>query len=165
MEPLEIGSKGSHVNHKVKRRCTKVIKYPYQCHLGNFEILKQALFHRFSPKERQLAYRCEFRNWRKQKNENPVEFASALRCLGRKAYPDLSVEILEIHLVDQYVMGLGSLDLVQLQHPKHLDHAVNLALKYTAICNINPDKVTKPSLLDLNENDKTNAITSIQPLE
>ena len=153
---------------KLKGEAQKLLSTLTSAQLGDFEILKQALFHRFSPKERQLAYRCEFRNRRKQKNENPVEFASALRCLGRKAYPDLSVEILEIHLVDQYVMGLGSLDLqkhVQLQHPKNLDHAVNLALEYTAICNINPDKVTKPSLLDSNENDKTNAITSLQPLE
>ena len=79
-------------------------------------------FYFFNPKERQIAYRCEFRNCRMQNNENPVEFGSALRRLGQKAYPDLSVEALEVHLIDHFVMGLGSFDLqkhVQLQHPKN----------------------------------------------
>lgn len=135
--------------------------------LSDFEILKAALLHRFNPKERQLAYRCEFRNRRRQSNENPVDFGSALRCLGRKAYPDLPVETLEVHLIDQYVMGLGSLDLqkhVQLQHPKNLDQAVNLALEYTAICNINSNKVMKPSLLESDETDKISAVASLKPL-
>lgn len=148
---------------KLKWEAQKLFSTLTLTQLSNFEILKQALLHRFNPKERQLAYRCEFRNRRRQKNENPVEFGSALIYLGRKAYPDLPVETLEVHLVDQYMMGLGSLDLqkhVQLQHPKSLDQAVNLALEYTAICNINSDKVMKPSLLT----DKITAVTSLSHL-
>lgn len=65
-------------------------------------------------------------------------------------------------------MGLGSLDLqkhVQLQHPKNLDQAVNLASEYTAICNINSNKVMKPSLLESDETDKITAVTSLKPLD
>ncbi|MEW8547224.1 MAG: hypothetical protein AB2693_27250 [Candidatus Thiodiazotropha sp.] len=153
---------------KLKGEAQKLLSTLTLIQLSDFETLKEALLHRFNPKERQLAYRCEFRNRRKQTNENPVEFGSALRCLGRKAYPDLPVETLEVHLVDQYVMGLGSLDLqkhVQLQHPKNLDQAVNLALEYTAICNVNTNKVMKPSLLDSDGTDKITAVTSLKPLE
>ena len=65
-------------------------------------------------------------------------------------------------------MGLGSFDLqkhVQLQHLKNLVQAVNLALEYTAICNVNLDKVMKSSLLDSNEEDKVTAVTSLRPLD
>lgn len=64
-------------------------------------------------------------------------------------------------------MGLGSLDLqkhVQLQHPKNLDQAVKAALEYTAICNINSNKVMKPSLLESDETDKISAVASLKPL-
>ena len=153
---------------KLKGEAQKLLSTLTLIQLSDYETLKEALLHRFNPKERQLAYWCEFRNRRRQANENPVEFGSALRGLGRKAYPDLPVETLEVHLVDQYVMGLGSLDLqkhVQLQHPKNLDQAVNLALEYTAICNVNSNKVMKPSLLDSDDTDKITAVTSLKPLE
>ena len=153
---------------KLKGEAQKLLSTLTITQLADYETLRQALVHRFNPKERQLAYRCEFRNRRRQKDENPVEFGSALRRLGRKAYPDTTVEALEVHLVDQYVMGLGSFDLqkhVQLQHPKNLEQAVNLALEYTAICNVNLDKVMKPSLLDSNEEDKVTAVTSLRPLD
>ena len=114
---------------KLKCEAQKLLRTLTIAQLVHYESLKQALIQRFNPKERQVAYRCEFRNRKRQMNENPVEFGSALRRLGRKA--------LEVLLVDQYIMGLGSFDLqkyVQLQHPKDLEQAVNLALEYTNIC-------------------------------
>lgn len=65
---------------KLKGEAQKLLSTLTLIQLSDFEILKAALLHRFNPKERQLAYRCEFRNRRRQSNENPVDFGSALRC-------------------------------------------------------------------------------------
>ena len=95
-----------------------------------------------------------------QKKENLVEFGSSLRRLGQKAYPDLSGEALEVHLVDQFVMGLGSFYLqkhVQLQHPRNLEHAVNLALEYMAVCNFN----SKSVMICSDNSDKFTAVSSL----
>ena len=60
---------------------------------------------------------------------------------------------------------MGSFDLqkhVQLQHPKNLEQAVNLAIEYTAICNNDFGKTMKPSLT---AEDQISAVTSLRPLE
>ena len=150
---------------KLKGEAQKLLSTLTQAQLVDYESLKQALIQRFNPKERQLAYRCEFRNRKRQQNENPLDFGLALRRLGQKAYPDMPGESLEVHLVEQYIGGLGSFDLqkhVQLQHPKNLEQAVNLAIEYTAICNNDFGKTMKPSLT---AEDQISAVTSLRPLE
>ena len=120
---------------KLKGEAQKLLSTLTQAQLVDSESLKQALIQRFNPKERQLAYRYEFRNRKRQQNEN---FGLALRRLSQKAYPDMTRESLEVHLVEQYIGGLGSVDLqkqVQLQHPKNLEQAVNFAIEFMAICN------------------------------
>ena len=115
---------------------------------NDYEILKATLSHRFNPQERESAYRCEFRNRRRMKNESPSDFGFALRRLSLKAFPTLSYSALETHVVDQFIAGLGAVELqkfVQFQHPKTLETAINLAIEYTAFVG-NLDKITKPAL-------------------
>ena len=160
-----LDQKARMLSMKLKCEAQKLLRTLTIAQLVHYESLKQALIQRFNHKERQVAYRCEFRNRKRQMNENPVEFGSTLRRLGRKAYPDMTVEALEVHLVDQNIMGLGSFDLqkhVQLQHPKNLEQAVNLALEYTNICSNDLGKVLKPSLDNV---DKDTAVTSLRPLD
>ena len=50
---------------KLKGEAQKLLSTLTITQLADYETLRQALVHRFNPKERQLAYRCEFRNRRR----------------------------------------------------------------------------------------------------
>ena len=136
----------------------------------DYATLKQALIQRFSPKERELTYRCEFRNRRRMKDEQCSDYGFALRRLAQRAYPNVPYLALEVQLINQFITGLGSLELekhVQFHHPKTLDEAINLAMEYTSVCG-NLDKTLKPPLektctLDTNP-DKATTVTSLTPL-
>ena len=141
---------------------------------NDYEILKTTLSHRFNPQERESAYRCEFRNRRRKKDESPSDFGFALRRLSIKAFPSLPYSALETHVVDQFIAGLGSTELqkfVQFQHPKTLEAAINLAIEYTAFVG-NLDKIVKPALDKegevtsiVNELELQTKTTSLRPLE
>lgn len=127
-----------------------------QC--NDYCALKKALTQRFNPEEREIAHRCEFKNRRRQKDEQPADFGYALQRLGRKAYPGMPYSSLEVHILDQFIMGLGCFELqkhVQFHHPKTLEQAINLATEYTAMCK-NLDRITKPNLSE--ERDTTNIV-------
>ena len=100
----------------------------------NFQLLKAALTRRYSPNERLSAYRNEFRNRKRVKTENLVEYACALRRLSTKAHPNLSPSNRETLIVDQFIFGLSHLpDIkkhVQFGHPKTLDDAIDLGVEY-----------------------------------
>ena len=75
----------------------------------NIQLLKAALTCRYSPNERLSGYRNEFRNRKRVKTENLVEYACALRCLSTKAHPNLSPIDRETLIVDQFIFGLSHL--------------------------------------------------------
>ena len=93
----------------------------------DFGYLKAALARRYSPSERESAYRHDFRNRKWKKDENLVEYGCALRRLATKAYPKLSNADIEPLVVDQFIFGMGSrTELqkhIQFGHPKTLDEA------------------------------------------
>ena len=140
----------------------------------DYTTLKNTLSQRFNPQEREIAYRCEFRNRRRNKDENPSDFGFALRRLGQKAYPTVPYAALEVHILDQFISGLGSVELqkhVQFHHPKTLEAAINLAIEYTAVVG-SVDKITKPNLVEAREATATitqlesqPAIASLRPME
>ena len=141
-------------------------------HYNDYTSLKRALTQRFNPEEREIAHRCEFKNRRRQKNEQPADFGYALQRLGRKAYPSMPYSSLEIHILDQFIMGLGSFELqkhVQFHHPKTLEQAINLATEYVAMCK-NLDRIEKPSLVEEREVTQTepeqrnNQMNSLRPM-
>lgn len=106
-------------------------------------------------------------------DESPSDFGFALRRLGQKAYPSVPYSGLEAHVLDQFISGLGSIELqkhVQFHHPKTLEAAINLAMEYTAFVG-NVDKVVKPQLNKEGEITSTvtklesHDISSLRPLE
>ena len=79
--------------------------------LNNYESFKRILSQRYDPQERSVAYRCEFRARKRQKNESPSEFAYALRRLACLAYPDMPYDCREINVLEQYLNSVGSTEL------------------------------------------------------
>ena len=133
---------------KLRGEAQKLLGNLSQSQYNDYQTLKSMLSQRFNPKERETAYRCEFRNRRRMKDESPSDFGFALRRLGQKAYPSVPYSGLEAHVLDQFISGLGSIELqkhVQFHHPKTLEAAINLAMEYTAFVG-NVDKVVKPQL-------------------
>lgn len=90
---------------------------------------------RFSPQERESAYRWEFRTRRRQKQESITDYGYALKRLACNAYPNLPVNALETVVVDQHILGLGEHEVkrhVQFGHPKSLESAIALAVEFEA---------------------------------
>ena len=104
--------------------------------LSDYDALKDALTRRFSPQERSLAFRCEFRNRRRMKHESVADYGYEIRRLAQRAYPTMDPEALETCMIDQYIQGLGNFDLqkhVQFLHPRTLDIAISSAVEYAAL--------------------------------
>ncbi|CAC5408205.1 unnamed protein product [Mytilus coruscus] len=90
---------------------------------------------RFCPPERETAYRCEFRNRKHNRDETAADYGYALKRLGSRAFPTISVMMRESLIVEQYISGLGSAELkrhVQFAHPTTLDRAISLAVEFEA---------------------------------
>lgn len=99
----------------------------------DFYILKETLENRFSPRERVSSYKVEFKTKRRQTGESVADFGHSLRRLAIKAYPNCSFASLETHVIDQFIYGIGDIDLrkhVQFNHPSTIDKAIALAVEY-----------------------------------
>ena len=141
-----------------------------------YSVLKHYLSQRFNPQEREVSYRCEFCNRRRQKGENPDDYGYALRWLGQRAFPKVPYPMLVPQIIDQFIAGLGSIELqkhVQFHHPETLEAAINHAIEYTAVVG-NLDKITKPSLTDEREvtagvskidSQSCSTVSSLRPME
>lgn len=106
--------------------------------LGCYEKIKFTLNQRFNPRERDVAYRCEFRTRKQKLDETVSDYGHALRRLGCLAFPKNDLETLENFLIDRFVSGLKGHDLqkhVQFQHPQTLDSAISHAIEYEAFEN------------------------------
>ena len=155
---------------KLRGEAQKLLSSLSYTQFTDYATLKQALIQRFRPKERELTYRCEFRNRRRMKDEQCSDYGFALRRLAQRAYPNVPYSALQVQLIDQFITSLGSLELekhVQFHHPKTLDEAINLAMEYTSVCGY-LDKTIKPPLdktctLDT-DTDKATTVTSLTPL-
>ena len=89
--------------------------------LGNFDAIKQIISDRYEPKEKDVAYRCQFRYRKREKGENASDYGYHLNRLAQKAYPNLTVNQLEVHVIDQFITSLNNYELqkhVQFDHPK-----------------------------------------------
>jgi hypothetical protein len=103
--------------------------------LNNYSTLKYVLEQRFSPIEREAAYRCEFRTRKRQRGESSSDYGYALRRLGYRAFPQVEHNAREIYVIDQFINGLGEQGLrrhVQFGHPTTLEVAISLAVEYEA---------------------------------
>lgn len=114
--------------------------------IGNYNTLKTVLEQRFSPRELEVAHRCQYRNRRRETGESAADFGYVVRRLAQKAYPNIPFNSLETQVIDQFVDGLSSLELrrhVILNKPNTLDRAIALATEYEAISG-HDNKVHKP---------------------
>ncbi|CAC5403954.1 unnamed protein product [Mytilus coruscus] len=114
--------------------------------MSDYNALKNVLSQRFNPREGEAAYRCEFRNRRRQKGETVAEYGYGLRRLAQQAYPTIRYHEIEPTVVDQYIHGLNNHELkkhVQFHHPQTLSQAIAFASEYEAF--LGPvDKIVKP---------------------
>ena len=114
--------------------------------LANYHTLKQIITDRYEPKERDVAYRCQFRYCKREKGESATDYGYHLNRLAQKAYPNLTLNQLEIHVIDQFINGLANFELqkhVQFGHPKTLHEAISLATKFEALEG-SVDRIRKP---------------------
>ncbi|CAG2213565.1 unnamed protein product [Mytilus edulis] len=85
--------------------------------------------------ERETAFRCEFRNRRRKREESVADYGYALKRLATRAFPSIPLGVRESLIIEQYISGLGDAELkrhVQFSHPNTLDKAISLALEYEA---------------------------------
>ncbi|MCG8111917.1 MAG: retropepsin-like domain-containing protein [Candidatus Thiodiazotropha endolucinida] len=127
-----------------------------QAQLTDYNRLKSILSDRYDPREKEVTYRCQFRHYRREKGVSVSDFGYNLSKLAQKAYPNLTMAQLEVHVIDQFINGLGHHDLqkhVQFRHPQSLHQAIGLATEYEALEGT-IDRVKKPS----------NELTTVAPI-
>ncbi|XP_070183906.1 uncharacterized protein [Littorina saxatilis] len=139
--------KGIQLSLSLRGAAQQVLGYLQQEEKRDFVALTSALAKRFSPKERVMSYRCEFRNRRRRKQETVEEYGFALCRLATRAYRDMETGARELILIEQFIGGLSEEALrerVQFGHPSTLDEAVSLAGEYVAFKNNGfPEKTLK----------------------
>ena len=117
---------------KLRGEAQKLLTTLSYLQVMDYSALKQSLIQRFNPKEREITYRCEFRTRIRKGNEQCSDYGYALRRLAQRAYPNLPYNALEVIVIDQFIMGLGSLELqkhVQFKHPDTLNEAISMAME------------------------------------
>ena len=116
--------------------------------LGNYDAIKQILSDRYEPKQKDVTYRCQFRYRKREKGESASDYGYHLNRLAQKAYPNLTLNQLEVHVIDQFITGLNNYELqkhVQFGHPKSLYEAIGLATEYEALDG-SIDRIKKPKV-------------------
>ncbi|CAC5381217.1 unnamed protein product [Mytilus coruscus] len=84
--------------------------------LFDYAKLKFALTQRFCPPERETAFRCEFRNRRRKREESVAEYGYALKRLATRAFPSIPLGVRESLIIEQYISGLGDAELKRHVH-------------------------------------------------
>ena len=117
--------------------------------LSDYNKLKSILSNRYDPKEKEVTYRCQFRYYRREKGTSASDYGYNLSKLAQKAYPNLTLDQLEVHVIDQFINGLGHHELqkhVQFRHPRTLHEAIGLTTEYEALEG-SIDRVKKPQMV------------------
>ena len=79
--------------------------------LQDYQLLVQELNRRYDPKERSPAWKIEFRNRYRKTNESVTQYAQILDCLALKAFPNIPTTAQQQRVLDQFTLGLGSVEL------------------------------------------------------
>jgi hypothetical protein len=119
--------------------------------LTSYDRLKSVLTQRFAPAERVTAYRCEFRARKRERTESVTDYGYSLRRLAARAFPKTTWEAREDIVVDQYINGLGTLELkrhVQFAHPSTLGSAISAAVEFEAF-DVTQQNVRKPQTVSV----------------
>ncbi len=114
---------------------------------SNYDKLVAEMYRCYDPCERAAAYKIEFRGRKRGRNENLMFYAQELKRLVTKAYPDMPILSHEHFVVDQFIIGLPSLEMkkhVQFGHPKDISTAISLAIELEAFETANHMGYSKP---------------------
>lgn len=137
--------------------------------LSNYDSLKLSLAERFCSSERETAHRCEFRARRRLRGETVSDYGYALNRLANRAFPNIPMSSREDLIIDQYISGLGDLEIkkyVQFAHPSSLDNAISLAVEFEAFEEAHNKVMSKPHNFEqdlfLNQNTVRSAVRAIQ---
>ena len=120
----------------LKGETQKLLCYLTGAQRNVYEKGKSILTDRYDPKEKQVTYRFHFRNSRHEKGVTVSDFEYNLRKLSQKAYPDLTLDRLEVHVIEQFINELGHRELqkhVQFGHPRTLNEVIGLATEFEAL--------------------------------
>ena len=101
--------------------------------LSNYQVMKQVITDRYEPKEKDVAYRCQFSYRKREKGESFSDYGYQLNKLARKAFPNLTLSQIEMHVINQFITGIGNYELqkhVQFGHPKSINAVIRLATEY-----------------------------------
>ena len=129
---------------KARRRVLSDISY---VPLDNYEALVHELSNRFNPIEKESAFRAEFRNRIRKESESPMQFGYSLKRLAVKAFPNINMEAQEQWVLDQFINGLGNIEIrkhVQFAHPANLHEAISLATEFESFEQNSHRKFSKP---------------------
>lgn len=132
--------------------------------LSNYDSLKLSLAQRFCPSERKTAHRCEFRARRRLRGETVSDYGYALNRLANRAFPNIPMFSREDLIIDQYISGLGDLEIkkyVQFAHPSTLDKAISLAVEFEAFEGAHNKVLSKPLYTSTNTQIQT-AVRAVQ---
>lgn len=114
----------------------------------DYKGLLAELNRRYDPHERAAAYKIEFRGRTRHRNENIMTYAQELKRLVVRSYPDLPSISHDAFVLDQFILGLGTLELrrhVQFGHPVDISQAISLAIEFEAFDTANnADRSRKP---------------------
>lgn len=89
-----------------------------------------------------------FRYNRREKGTFASDYGYNFSKLAQKAYSNLTFDQLEIHVIDQFMNGLGPHELqkhAQFRHPRPLHEAIGLAMEYEVL-EYSIDRVKKPQM-------------------
>jgi thymidylate synthase len=79
--------------------------------LADYGKVVAELNRRYDPAERAQAWKIEFRNRIRRANESIIQLAQALRRLALKAFPNMRASAQEQWVLDQFSLGLGSVEI------------------------------------------------------
>ncbi|ESO90373.1 hypothetical protein LOTGIDRAFT_164300 [Lottia gigantea] len=99
-------------------------------------LLEDELKRRLDGTRRPDLYKSEFLTRIKKSDEGYLDFSNALRILARKEYPIVSVGIRDELARDQFLRGLGGVDIslkVRHMNPATLDDAVRMSIEWEAV--------------------------------
>ena len=77
--------------------------------LNDYSTLKAILSDRYDPKEKEVTYRCQFRFRRRENGESASDYGYNLSKLAQKAYPNLTLRQLEVHVKTSLLMALATM--------------------------------------------------------
>ena len=101
----------------------------------DYDTLVQKFTVRYGSQHRVEVYQAQLKSKVKAKTESIVELAQSIRKLSRQAYPNASLEMIEVLALDHFIYSLVDTDIrlrIRKVGPKSLSEAENMAVRLEA---------------------------------